>query len=167
MGCKVNIGFIYKHGSMVCIFSCETEFKLCKPKLLNFAVPLLKKRSRGTKQRGQMGAEMINPDVEPQKYIISGMLPSSLMLHASCNASSNFLLFSISLLACMVYPFSSCWPMRGHKPGIPTQLWHLRQVMPRVDQTTGSKHTPTAYIAQLLTLHQHRANNQYRTANQI
>ena len=26
---------------------------------------------------------------------------------------------------------------------------------------------PPAYIAQLLTLHQHRANNQYRMANQI
>ena len=26
---------------------------------------------------------------------------------------------------------------------------------------------PPAYTAQLLTLHQHRANNQYRTANQI
>ena len=28
-------------------------------------------------------------------------------------------------------------------------------------------HAPPAYIAQLLTLHQHRANSQYRTANQI
>ena len=28
-------------------------------------------------------------------------------------------------------------------------------------------HAPPAYPAQLLTLHQHRANNQYRTANQI
>ena len=27
--------------------------------------------------------------------------------------------------------------------------------------------TPRAYTAQLLTLHQHRANDQYRTANQI
>ena len=28
-------------------------------------------------------------------------------------------------------------------------------------------HAPPAYTAQLPTLHQHRANNQYRTANQI
>ena len=28
-------------------------------------------------------------------------------------------------------------------------------------------HAPPAYASQLLTLHQHRANNQYRTANQI
>ena len=28
-------------------------------------------------------------------------------------------------------------------------------------------HAPLAYTAQLPTLHQHRANNQYRTANQI
>ena len=28
-------------------------------------------------------------------------------------------------------------------------------------------HAPPAYTTQLLTLHQHRANNQYRTANQI
>ena len=28
-------------------------------------------------------------------------------------------------------------------------------------------HAPPAYTAQLLTLPQHRANNQYRTANQI
>ena len=37
---------------------------------------------------------------------------------------------------------------------------------PRVVQTTGSVHPPT-YTVQLLTLHQHRANNQYRMANQI
>ena len=30
-----------------------------------------------------------------------------------------------------------------------------------------SFHAPPAHTAQLLTLHQHRANNQYRTANQI
>ena len=48
---------------------------------------------------------------------------------------------------------------------IPTQLWHLPQVVPSVVQTTDSVHP--AYTAQLLTLHHHRANNQYRTANQI
>ena len=36
----------------------------------------------------------------------------------------------------------------------------------RVVQTTGFVHSP-AYTSQLLTLHQHRANNQCRTANQI
>ena len=59
---------------------------------------------------------------------------------------------------------SSCWPMRDHirrSPGIPTQLWHLPQVVPRV------VHSQVPCTAQLLTLHQHRANNQYRTANQI
>ena len=44
--------------------------------------------------------------------------------------------------------------------------WHFLQVMPRVVQTTGSVHPP-AYTVQLLTLHQHRVNNQYRMANQI
>ena len=43
----------------------------------------------------------------------------------------------------------------------------LRSGAERVIQTTGSLHGTPAYTAQLLTLHQHRATNQYRTANQI
>ena len=66
---------------------------------------------------------------------------------------------------------SSCWSTRDH---IGRSTRNSNPVMtssagpvPRVVQITGSVHPPT-YIAQLLTLHQHRTNNQYRTlANQI
>ena len=64
---------------------------------------------------------------------------------------------------------SSCWPTRDHigrSTGIPTQLWHLPQVVPRVALYHRFR-APPAYTAQLLALHQHRASNQYRTANQI
>ena len=37
-------------------------------------------------------------------------------------------------------PFSFCWPSRESIKGNPTQFWHLLQVVPRVDQTTGSVH---------------------------
>ena len=59
---------------------------------------------------------------------------------------------------CFGFFVSSCW--------IRAQLWYLLQVVPRVVQTMGSVHPP-AYTAHLLTLHQHRANNQYRMAIQV
>ena len=65
--------------------------------------------------------------------------------------------------------FQSCWPTRDHI-GRPT-----RKFNPVMTSSAGgakglSDHrfrAPPAYTAQLLTLHQHRANNQYRKANQI
>ena len=64
---------------------------------------------------------------------------------------------------------SSCWSTRDHI-GRST-----RSSNPDMTSSTGgakgcSDHrfrAPPAFTAQLLTLHQHRANNQYRTANQI
>ena len=73
----------------------------------------------------------------------------------------------------LLLPFfvSSCWPTRDH---IGSSNRNSNPVMtsstgpvPRVVQTTGSVHATPTYTAQLLALHQHRANNQYRTANQI
>ena len=65
--------------------------------------------------------------------------------------------------------FSSCWPTRGHK-GRSTR--NSIQVM--ISSAGGamgcSDHrfrAPPAYTVQSLTLHQHRANNQDRMANEI
>ena len=55
---------------------------------------------------------------------------------------------------------------QGGLPGIPTQLWHLSQVDAK-GFSDHKFHARSAYTAQLLTLHQPKANNQYRTANQI
>ena len=55
---------------------------------------------------------------------------------------------------------------QGGLPGFPTQL----DIFRRFGAKGFSDHrfrAPPAYTAQLPTLHQHRANNQYRTANQI
>ena len=64
--------------------------------------------------------------------------------------------------------FQSCWPTRDHI-GRSTRnsnpAWHLPQVVPRVVQTTGSVH-PQPTLPNWA-LHQHKTNNQYRTANQI
>ena len=50
--------------------------------------------------------------------------------------------FKIELLYLLFF-LSSCWSTRDHigrSPGIPTQLWHLLQVVPSVVPTTGSVH---------------------------
>ena len=65
---------------------------------------------------------------------------------------------------------SSCWSTRDHlgkSTGISNPAGQCPQVKPRVVKTICSVHTLPAYTAQLLTLHQQRANKQYRTASQI
>ena len=64
----------------------------------------------------------------------------------------------------------SCWPTRDHIgriTGISNPAWHLLQVVPRLVRPQHRFHARPAYTAKLLTLHQHRANIQHRTANQI
>ena len=65
--------------------------------------------------------------------------------------------------------FSSCWSTRGH---IGRSTRNSNPIM--TSSAGGAKgwsdhrfRSPPAYTAQLLTLHQHRANYRYRTANQI
>ena len=68
-----------------------------------------------------------------------------------------------------VFFLSTCWPTRDH---IATSTRNSNPVM--TSFAGGAKgwsdhrfRVPPAYTSQLLTLHQYRANNQYRTANQI
>ena len=65
--------------------------------------------------------------------------------------------------------FSSCWTARGHmgrstKNSNPVMTSSAGDAKGYLDHRFRA---PPAYTAQLLTLHQHRANNQYRTANKI
>ena len=65
--------------------------------------------------------------------------------------------------------FQPCWPTRDHI-GKPTR--NSNPVMTSsADDAEGLSdhrfHAPPAYTSQLLTLHQHRPNNQYRMASQI
>ena len=65
--------------------------------------------------------------------------------------------------------FSSCWPSRYHI-GRSTGISNAIMTSSTCGAKGWSDHrfcVPPAYTAQLLTLHQNRANNQYRTANQI
>ena len=71
-----------------------------------------------------------------------------------------------------VYFVSSCsWPTRGHLGNstgmISNPVVTLSAGGPNGCLDHGFRALQAAYTAQLLTLHQHRANNQYRTANQI
>ena len=59
----------------------------------------------------------------------------------------------------------SCWSTRDH---IRRSTRNSNPVMTSSKGCSDHRfRAPPAYTAQLLTLHQHRANNQYRTANQI
>ena len=102
-------------------------------------------------------------------------LPEILSHNKSCSSSvftlRLILPFSLSLYFSKVF-FSfllSCWSTRDH---IRRSTRNSNPVM--TSSAGGAKgcsdhrfRASPAYTAQLQTLHQHRANNQYRTANQI
>ena len=99
-------------------------------------------------------------------FSTSVLAPLCICAHTS-NSQEEAVLLEVSLPVVghkkevsYLFFFQSCWPTRDHlgrSTGISNPVWHLPQVVPRVDDHRFR--APQAYTTQLLTLH-HTSNSQ-------